>query len=454
MNLRRVVLMLLVFLLVAAAPAQRINLDVQGASLYKEFGQIVEGSGLNVALDTSVPDSRITLYVQNASPLEALRALEQAANLREVQRGTMLVLVSVKSDASVPQQMHSVRLLVPTGAAVMLAQSLQQSLQGSYVSAPDSHTLVVTGTDEAVKQARDIVNQAVGDGYGLQSFEINNMRASDALQRLNRLGIVSLNAPVMADDARHLLVVGGDRQYRDEVGRALAMVDVAPPQVTYQVEVLDVTPMNEQSNRGILWGQPLQQLNGQVMINPGSAVTTFLNKTISLGAQINELVSSGHARVLAQPRIAVMNGEIGKLQIGATYPITQQNGGLVGGGTTQFYQVGIILNMGAQIGANGDVTTDLSATYSDISSYDPFSHQPIIGTRQVSSVVTIHDGQSMVLGGLYNDVDSDVLTKVPWLGDIPVLGQFFRNRQRTHTRDEIVFVMTPKIGLESGAVTQ
>ena len=54
-------------------------------------------------------------------------------------------------------------------------------------------------------------------------------------------------------------------------------------------------------------------------------------------------------------------------------------------------------------------------------------------------------GQTIVLGGLFSDVVSDTVTKLPFLGDVPVLGSVFRNRQRSHTRDEVVFYITPHI---------
>ena len=57
----------------------------------------------------------------------------------------------------------------------------------------------------------------------------------------------------------------------------------------------------------------------------------------------------------------------------------------------------------------------------------------------------MRDGETIVLGGLFQDVDSTTITKLPFLGDLPVLGGVFRNRERTHTKDEVVFFITPRI---------
>ena len=63
----------------------------------------------------------------------------------------------------------------------------------------------------------------------------------------------------------------------------------------------------------------------------------------------------------------------------------------------------------------------------------------------MDATLRVHDGETIVLGGLFQDVDSETITKFPILGDLPVLGTFFRNRQTTHSKDEVVFFLTPHI---------
>jgi type IV pilus assembly protein PilQ len=70
---------------------------------------------------------------------------------------------------------------------------------------------------------------------------------------------------------------------------------------------------------------------------------------------------------------------------------------------------------------------------------------PIVANRRVDSTLRVRDGETIVLGGLFSDIDSDTVTKLPFLGDLPVLGGVFRNRKRSHTRDEVVFYITPHI---------
>jgi type IV pilus assembly protein PilQ len=70
---------------------------------------------------------------------------------------------------------------------------------------------------------------------------------------------------------------------------------------------------------------------------------------------------------------------------------------------------------------------------------------PAIDTREVTTQVLVNDGQAVVLGGILTTQASNVVNKVPWLGDIPILGTFFKNTNRTNNKDELLIFVTPKI---------
>ena len=70
---------------------------------------------------------------------------------------------------------------------------------------------------------------------------------------------------------------------------------------------------------------------------------------------------------------------------------------------------------------------------------------PVIGTRKAQSTLRVRDGETIVIAGLFQDVDASSLSKVPFLGDLPIVGEVFKNRQRSSTRDEIVFLITPHL---------
>jgi type II secretory pathway component GspD/PulD (secretin) len=95
------------------------------------------------------------------------------------------------------------------------------------------------------------------------------------------------------------------------------------------------------------------------------------------------------------------------------------------------------------IGSDGSITTDLETDYSQPAG--TIGVFPIINTRKAQSTLRVHSGETIVIAGLFEDIDSTTLTKVPFLGDIPILGEVFRNREKSHVRDEIVFLITPHL---------
>jgi type II secretory pathway component GspD/PulD (secretin) len=70
---------------------------------------------------------------------------------------------------------------------------------------------------------------------------------------------------------------------------------------------------------------------------------------------------------------------------------------------------------------------------------------PVIANRKVDSTLRVKDNETIVLGGLLRDIDSQTVTKIPFLADIPIFGKIFQNRERTRTRDEVVFLITPHV---------
>jgi type II secretory pathway component GspD/PulD (secretin) len=157
---------------------------------------------------------------------------------------------------------------------------------------------------------------------------------------------------------------------------------------------------------------------------------------------LNALVQLGRAQILATPRIATLNNKEATMLVGEQYPVVTVNQ-QTGYPSVETIDVGVQLRVTPTIGEDGVITAELHPSYSQIIGFN--SSFPIIANRKVDSTLRVHDGETIVLGGLFEDTTSETISKVPWLGDIPVLGQFFRNKQATQQRDEVVFFITPHI---------
>ena len=421
-----------------------VTIDVHGADLDDVLRLIGSASGENILPDATTPNPKVTLTLRAVTARMALNALETIYNLTDTVHDGYIIVSARSAAANVPAQRTT--LVYPIDHASAVVALIQRSVPTgvSVTASPDDRSIVLAGPSDVVSQVRTLVasltvNPPVNATYGLA-----NVLPSVAIKEISTLYNLPSSTAVVADDTRHNLYVRGDQASNQQIAQALAIIDKPIPQVTYEVRVLDVTPTNDQSNVGVLWGG----LNSQGQPTTGSAFTTFANRTIPINATINALIEEGKGSILAEPRISVEDGQKGSLLVGTSYPIVITNTGLVGGTQVQFVQIGVLIAVQPTVGADGSITSDLTTTYSEITGQTPIVQYPIIGTRTATSRVRVQTGDSIVLGGLYSDVSSETVARIPWLSQIPILGEFFKNKAAQRQKDEIVFVLTPHVGLD------
>nr|WP_255324619.1 hypothetical protein [Budvicia aquatica] len=148
------------------------------------------------------------------------------------------------------------------------------------------------------------------------------------------------------------------------------------------------------------------------------------------------------ARVLAEPNLSVLSGETADFLVGGEIPIvtTSQNGTNV-----QYKEFGIKLNIGAKVSDTRRIRLMLGEEVSSLDNVyktDAGDSFPALKTRRARTTVELGDGESFLLGGLINASEKESLARVPYVGDIPILGAFFRNASTERNRTELVVVAT------------
>lgn len=193
--------------------------------------------------------------------------------------------------------------------------------------------------------------------------------------------------------------------------------------------------------------------NGQTQVatynNYSSNVTPFHNnpyKWISqrfgpINATIRALVTQGKARILSRPSVMTLSGEQATIQIGGQIPYTTTNSN---GTNTNFKDYGIILQFKPVVDAQGRINSVVHAEVSNIGG-QAVNGQPIITTRSADSVISINSGSSIVIGGLMDSSETKTVSKIPLLGDIPILGEFFKHTSKSRDKRELIIVVTPHI---------
>jgi type II secretory pathway component GspD/PulD (secretin) len=433
------------------AQPSAVTIDVRDVALVDVVRLIATQAHMSVICDGNVGQARVTFRMVGVAPRTVLVALEQSYGLSEIVHDGVVRLVLAATAATSLDEGADVRTAsIPTGAtnALALAASVQQAVPAAVVvPAPNGKALVVSGSPAAVRRAREVVAALTAEPTSTQpsstTIALRYLSATDAVRLLTASGYAAAGTTIVADDPRSELFVRGSDAANARITAALALIDRPAPQVTFDVEVLDVED-DTSSNTGILLGGT----DGGGKPSVGGAFLSFTNHSLPINATINALVGSGKARVLADPYVAVTNGETGKILIGSQYPIETSTGGLASSSQVQFLQIGVQLQIHPSIGADGSILTDLVTTYSQITGLEPTTQYPIVGTRTVESRFRVQDGEPIILAGLYSDVTSDTVRAVPGLVNVPLFGGIFRNRVKSESKDEIVFAIHPHIGIE------
>ena len=167
-----------------------------------------------------------------------------------------------------------------------------------------------------------------------------------------------------------------------------------------------------------------------------------------INAQLNALVKKGDAKVLSEPYVIAMSGEKANILIGGEIPVpvnTDDNSV-----TIEWREYGIRLDIEPTVQQDDSVdakfeteVSSLDTTSSNNATSSTGIRVPGLLSRKATSHVVMQPGMTMAIGGLISSTESKAVSKIPLLGDIPILGQFFRNTSKTRERKEILILLTP-----------
>jgi pilus assembly protein CpaC len=178
----------------------------------------------------------------------------------------------------------------------------------------------------------------------------------------------------------------------------------------------------------------------------------LFNPNIHLGAVIKALQAKDLLQILAEPNVLTESGKEASFLAGGEfpYPILQSSaGGGFAGITIQFKEFGVRLNFTPTLTPDGRIHLKVKPEVSSLDFSNSLTLQgfviPALSTRRVESEMDLGDGQSFAIAGLVDNRVTEELSKIPGIGDIPVLGKLFRSRSLNKSRNELLVVVTPRV---------
>jgi pilus assembly protein CpaC len=174
---------------------------------------------------------------------------------------------------------------------------------------------------------------------------------------------------------------------------------------------------------------------------------------LNLGATIKALETKGLVEVLAEPNVLAQNGKQGSFLAGGEYPypVVQGTSGTGSGPTVtiQFKEFGIRLNFIPTITPRGTIRLQVAPEVSSLDFTNAVTisgfQVPSIDVRRVKSEIELARGQSFAIGGLLDNRETETFQKIPFIGDIPILGKLFQSISKNKTNTELIVIVTPEV---------
>jgi type IV pilus assembly protein PilQ len=180
----------------------------------------------------------------------------------------------------------------------------------------------------------------------------------------------------------------------------------------------------------------------------GSLALSILNAGYALDIELSALQNEGRGEIISNPRIVTSNQKEALIRQGDQIGyITVTGGNNANVPQVQFKDVVLQLKVTPTITNDGRIFLNMDLQKDDLSGFvqTGVGQVPQIATREVTTAVLVEDGQTVVVGGVYEFKDQNSMSKVPFLGDIPILGNLFKNRNHTKSKAELLVFVTPKV---------
>ncbi len=295
----------------------------------------------------------------------------------------------------------------------------------------------------------------------VRTFYLAHLKAQKAAGLLSKI----LKArDITVNEKLNSIIIRGSEDVIAIASKIITANDRLPAEALLSVEILEVSRSKEKQF-GLEYSESftigLGEKTSGVSADTGlvdwismADLDTLSNKELIMStpqATLNILKQDTDTRLLANPQLRVKNGEKASILIGERIPlrVNRRVDSSTGDVTSdyQYHDVGVKMEVEPVINMNSEISMkillDVSSLGPNVGTVD--DPQYSINTRTASSVLTVHDGELVIFGGLIKDIERKTIRKVPLLGDIPAIGHLFSNQDSDRTNTDILMVIKPII---------
>ncbi len=469
---RRVVPLSLLLALVFPAPLpraeeapRRVTLQFQGMEIAEVLKILAEQTSFNIVVGRNV-SGRVTLFVKDVDPWEALEVILAANELAYERQGEILSVMTQRDYELVHGQPYRdrrvLKSLTPRYAqAADLSRALTQIKTniGRVVVDEATNTLILLDTPAFVEKMERLVLE-MDQPVETRIFSFNYGMVKTITPLLQEVATKGMGK-VLADERTNQVAVTDYPRKLEEIARLAAAFDERSTVVLIDTKIVQVV-LSDKFQLGIDWEALVQKnLNlkglGALNLTSGGQIN-IAQATVSQQGGYTVLVealrSFGDTQLLSEPRLTVMNNQEAKILVGSKEPYVTTQVSQTGTGTAvtaesvNFIDVGVKLFVTPTIARDGYVSMKIRPEVSSRTGTLTTANKneiPVVETTEAETVLMVEDGGTVILGGLIKDEESTDQQRIPLLGDIPGLGLLFRSTRNTVKKTELIVFLTPHI---------
>jgi type IV pilus assembly protein PilQ len=433
----------------------RLSLNFQDIEVRAVLQLLADFTGLNLVASDTV-SGNITLRLKNVPWDQALDIILKTKGLSMRQTGNVIMVAPTQEIAAQEklelESRQQIEDLSPLRSEFIQVNYAKAGELASMIKSKDTNMLSERGNVTVDSRTNTLIVQDT------------TAKLDDIRKIVDRLDIpvrqVMIESRIVIannDFARDLGVrfgVSGSTGQRD--GTQLLTGGTLPGGIQgsgdYQVGGFGVSTQTGQPFNSIIQSGGADSGTQGLMVNlpapsPSGAVNFLIGKVGSylLQLELSAMQREGRGEIISSPRVITSDSHEATIKVGQEIPYKSAAGGTTGGTQTQFKEAVLQLNVTPQITPDDRIIMDLKVNKDNPDYTNSVLGEPPIDTRSVETTVLVDNGETVVLGGVFEREKTFQKEQVPWLGDVPVLGRLFKMEQRQDNNSELLIFVTPKI---------
>jgi len=439
---------------------ERLTLNFQDIETRAVLQLLADASGQNIVVSDSVQGS-VTLRLQNVPWDQALDIVLRTKGLDKRKNDNVIIVAPTEELAAREKAELAARQDVQD-----LAPLRSEYLQVNYAKAADLAALIKTQGEGGLLSKRGSVSV---------DERTNTLLLSDSADRLDdiRRLVGTLDIPIRQVQIEARIVIVSDDFTRELGARAgFSGFDFFSNNLGYtsgsalandqaMSDFLERANDTDPTNDGVPFvfsddinTAPRRYNVNLPVANPaGSIAYMLLGKDFLIDLELSAAQAEGRGEVISTPRVITANQREASIEQGVEIPY--QESASSGATTISFKKAVLALKVTPQVTPDNRIILDLNVKKDSVGQVivgGAGAQVPSIDTREITTQVLVNDGQTVVLGGILETERRETEKKVPYLGDVPVLGRLFKTTGRTNNKDELLIFVTPKILREGVSV--